>query len=99
MKDVECPHCGYGINICNYEGEESWIEECSECEKEFKVYAEPTVYYSSAKIEYGECPICKREFDTDDLHGWYPRPKAFEHLKRPEDRVCDSCYNQALAED
>ncbi len=51
MEKVECPYCEEYVEINpqsveHYEGDKDYI--CPLCEKQFTVYAEPTVYYCTA---------------------------------------------------
>ena len=60
MSEYNCPHCGKEHTLCDWEGEESWIEECYECEKEFEVFAEPRVEVST------QCKEGEHDFQQKD---------------------------------
>lgn len=94
----ECPYCGHKNDMTDcLEGlsnDNTTDWECSKCEKEFEVHVEFEPSYTASEIVYKECEKCGTT--TRDI---YEKGRIFPWPNMAEERVCQSCFRKAHAED
>lgn len=79
MKDIECPYCDHGQEICHddgfgYEENRAHQMQCSNCDKYFVFYTSISFYYEPEKAD------CLNEGD----HNWKAQicyPKKFTKMQ------------------
>ena len=95
--NVQCPYCE-GWFREDFSDETNYDTECPHCGKEVEIEVEFDPIYYASKIEYVECPICKKQHrdDVDTI----PRPKSLDNMPKNEyKKVCYSCWHKEIWKD
>ena len=94
---IECPYCEHDNEIYDYEGAESFDQECSECGEEFEVTVEYDPIFNSAKIEYENCIDCGKKYRHSGKS--FPIPEKYENIEMKNYFVCPDCFRRETSKD
>lgn len=93
---IECPYCKEDHTLfdplTDLPSDNTFDEECEHCGEMFQVYVEFEPTFSSDKIIYTTCEICKDSVrDVVHKERTFPFP---EHIKEKE--ICRPCYRKEM---